>query len=211
MFIPLETAFTCAWVDLMGLVKTLSFGILVPQAIIRVGMSATAGLVRQLRCFDSALSLLERLLDSSSWQKLHVEMSHEENADIILDHRVLVHGNHNRDLGFREDLAYLLGVTSWDESYLYLIVWVVLRSTHQVIEPRLVEFVDHSSAQLFELKIELIHYRVKIPVARYMDHFWTLCQCLLERFKINGIPHDPKFLLLLLQNAQQLQVFIVGV
>ena len=39
-------------------------------------------------------------------------MSHEENADIILDHRVLVHGNHNRDLGFREDLAYLLGVTS---------------------------------------------------------------------------------------------------
>ena len=61
-------------------------------------------------------------------------MAHEKDANLVLDHAVLVHNNDDRNIRILENFTYLLRVASGDESNLDLNFWGLFLHPNQVVK-----------------------------------------------------------------------------
>mmetsp|Transcript_11730 Transcript_11730/g.17950 ORF Transcript_11730/g.17950 Transcript_11730/m.17950 type:complete len:311 (+) Transcript_11730:2383-3315(+) len=107
-----QAATTSTRMEFVGLLEAELLGILVPFAVVRMGVSAAAGLTAHRAGSACPLSLLESFLHSHTLQQLHVEVAGEDQANIVSDLGVGVDCNHYGDLTLVEGVSNHFRVTS---------------------------------------------------------------------------------------------------
>lgn len=167
-------------VNSMGFLITILFGVLKPGAFLSVGVSTAAGITVGSAGSYCCLSFFKGFLDSPATHQLHIEVSHEQNANIVQNHWILVYTDYHRNSRFEENLTNLLWVTRGDERHLD----VFTITSNQILEPRLIELVKDTRTILFKLQVELFQILVIVSVAWNVHHFRASCKHLLKWLKI---------------------------